>query len=381
MNRQGDIDVAFIVAHDAYLKSALGIAHLIRAEASISDQWFTTSHRLAVQQDITPIDVENSDNLALLSNADIIFAGLGGRETSHLINKLERPRASIIGFFPGILNYRIFEALATRLLCDAVLLNSKRDYHLYSKLAKATIGIDNGVLWGCPWIGLPPPVPGDIDLLFIEQSSVPEAKEQRVALMRNIWQMARLHPDWRIVIAIRSRKGQTTSHELTYCLSEVAEELPNRPANIRLEYGEINLLIARAARIATISSSAAFTSLAWQKPTIFVSDLGFHHKWGNTYFRNSGHVGPLDGDFEKSTRSSQWIAQHVSSPQPGPQVSKILTVKPQHPISHIPGFSITNLRLIKILLLHFGTTIFRSSGEIAALFSTIKNLNKRIFRR
>ena len=201
---------------------------------------------------------------------DQIIAGLGGRDINRLIYAVHNAKARtastqplIVGYFPGILHLRIFESLATRLCCDRVLLNCERDYQLYRQLTRATHSKDNGLLFGAPWIVQPPDSQKicDIDLLFVEQTIVPHTKTERTRLVEQIIALSHQHPEWRIVVSLRTREGCASSHQLDFCLEKIWYQLKDDRINLEFVVGDINNLLARARRVATVSSSVAYTSI------------------------------------------------------------------------------------------------------------------------
>lgn len=385
--------VVFIVAHDAYLKGARNICTLLEKQNKIQVSWFTTSKRLEglglSWLDIARLNMEQSWKNKALQQADLIFAGLGGRALNQLIHHLKRSDAAvsegqaqprIIGYFPGVLHLRIFESLATRLRCDQVLLNCERDYRLYQQLALSTTGEDNGLLFGSPWIGSPPESdkPCDIDLLFVEQSIVPETQNDRIRLVKCLIALSRQYPKWRIVVALRARKGQASSHQLKYCLEEISQQLLADHTPLEFVLDDIDQLLARARRVATISSSAAYTSLAWGKPTLFIRDLGIKQSWGNDLFKKSGYLGLTQRVGELTFSANGWFKQFIQSPRLA-VISSL--INPPAPIcsTAIPRFNIKNIRLLWLVLKFCLKSRKSPLSELRILLRTIDNINVRIY--
>lgn len=391
-NWQQELKITVIVAHDAYLKGAHNICRLLGEQANIQVSWFTTSKLLA-SHDLSYIDIEKAVREKKLNDdlvqADMVIAGLGGRDLNKLIYGIRKfvsksydniTFPKIIGYFPGVLHLRIFESLATRLLCDQVLLNCERDYFLYRKLALATIGKDNGLMFGAPWISPPPTtsIPQDIDLLFVEQSVVPETLRDRTSLVKCLIALARQHPSWRIVVALRARKGNASSHDLKYCLEEISQNLLAGEGGVEFVIDDIDHLIARSHRIATISSSVAYTSLAWDKETWFIRDLGVNKNWGNDLFKRSGYMVWLHqiGDlvFSKST----WCSRFVKLPCPN-IINQLKYAKNNHYVDSIPCFNVTNMRLLWVVLIFCLKNFKNPLVEVRDLLVTIRNINGRIY--
>ncbi|MGP9468255.1 DUF6716 putative glycosyltransferase [Halomonas sp. TP35] len=396
INQLQPLQVVFISAHDAYLKGARNICALLEEQGKVQVSWFTTSRRL-LDKNLVFLDMDSLDNsLAeqnkILQQADLIFAGMGGSDLNRLIYKLKGERGEapkdkalprIIGYFPGVLHLRIFESLASRLNCDFVLLNCKRDYHLYQQLALATTGQDNGLLFGAPWISLPP-MPNkscDIDLLFVEQSIVPNTFYDRTRLVKCLIALAHQHPGWRVVVALRARKGQASSHCLEFCLEEISQHLTAGDNPLEFVLGDIDELVGRSHRVATISSSVAYSSLAWGKRTLFIRDLGVKKSWGNDLFQYSGYMARLKKIVNLKFEINSWYLQFVQSPCPIVLYSLLnkteLSSKPRTGIFRIHIF---NYRLLWVFFKFCLKNARFPFPEISSLIRTVKNINKRIYR-
>ncbi len=388
MSQSQPYKVVFIVAHDAYLKGARNICTLLEQQKRVDVRCFTTS-RWLVAQGLSWLEMDRAGRMEALQQADLIFAGLGGRDLNRLIHSLRGPEAAeaavghsplIVGYFPGVLHLHIFESLASRLRCDRVLLSCERDYRLYRHLALATIGENNGLLLGAPWIGQPPHQDQrcDIDLLFVEQSVVPESHAERTRLVEHLARLARQHPDWRIVVALRARKGEASSHQLEYCLEDVSQQLDSSSPRLEFVLGDIDQLLTRARRVATISSSVAFTSLAWRKPTLFISDLGVRECWGNDLFQHSGYMTSLYQACHHGVSINRWYQQFIQLPQPS-VIAGLCGTVPSAVGKAIPGIRASNLRLLWLVLMFCLKNRKKPLPDICRLMCTIGNINSRIY--
>lgn len=374
--------VVFVVAHDAYLKGARNILKLM--DKDIEAHWFTTSHQLA-DSELQWLNIDDLSTTPLLMRADIVFAGLGGKNLNRLINNIRSQnsvtRPEIIGYFPGILHLRIFESLMTRLLCDKVLLNCERDYLLYRNLVKVTTGFNNGILFGAPWISQPSSDDQrqDIDLLFVEQSIVPESLAERRKLVRMLNQLAIDHPGKQITVALRALKGGTSSHQLNYCLEEIWLSQYEALSNLQFIVADIDQLLVRSKQVATVSSSVAYTSLAWGKSTTFINDFGTPKRYGNDLFRYSGYLAPLVSIFSKKMVISPWCRRFVLAPSVN-KINEIIS-SDSFDLSErgIPGIAFWNIRLILRVLLFCLQNMRNPISELNGIMRTVKNINTRIY--
>lgn len=126
-------------------------------------------------------------------------------------------------------------------------------------------------------------------VVFAVQPSVPDARADRAYLLRRAAEHARLHPEREVLIKLRSRPGEHTTHleELPY--QRLAERLPGGlPANCRLVYGNMGEVLDTTDLLVTVSSTAALESLHRGIPTAVLTDLGIRETLGNHHFLGSG---------------------------------------------------------------------------------------------
>jgi|GEM_PF-6476010 len=373
--------ITFVVAHDAYLKGARNIARTVQERCHI--RWLTTSP-LLVDEQISLLDMDSSEGIELLADSDQIFVGLGGRDLNRLIRQLRTDTGScaeIIGFFPGILHLQILESLATRLLCDRVLLNSPRDFELYRRLAEATLGYNNGVLLGAPWITTEEVISEpDIDWLFVEQSVVPQSLAERTQLAEKLYQLAATTPQQAFVVALRARKGQASSHQPEHCIEELCHSVCGSLPNLHFAVDDIDRLLVRTSVVATISSSVAFTSLARGQSTLFVDDFGIQRLYGNDLFVDSGCMQSI-GYSGSLHPSEQWRNQYVLSMNVD-AVAGLITDGSrlqEHKENAIPRVSYKNIALMKVITAYLISHGFWRWPEVGKMISSIKNINQHIY--
>jgi hypothetical protein len=384
--RRQRIKVAFVVAHDAYLKGGQNICKILKQQSHFDVSWLTTSNHLATKE-IAWVDINQADQVHDLVHADVIYAGLGGRALSRLIRgvkgaalSVKQKKPLIVSYFPGVLHLHIFESLVTRLRADRVLLNCERDYQLYRRVALATIGQNNGMLLGAPWIGRQPDQTADnnIDLLFIEQSIVPKSRKDRIQLVEHLAKLSVQKPDWRIVVVLRARQDQASSHQVEYCLEAIARGICEYDHRLEFSYDDVDQLMSRSKRVATISSSAAFTSLAWLLPTLFINDLGIQKAWGNDLFSRSGYMGSLHEADSYSASNGRWSMDFIQLPRPE-VVATVLEIAESTDAKFIPKIRACNFSLCWIIFLFCMKNSKNPWSENLRVFRTIRNINRRTY--
>ncbi|NSC23514.1 hypothetical protein FM076_21105 [Streptomyces albus subsp. chlorinus] len=146
---------------------------------------------------------------------------------------------------------------------------------------------------------------GRFTVVFAVQPSVPAARADRAYLLRRAVSHALRHPEREVLIKLRSRPGEHTTHieELPY--QKLVRKLTGSggadgglPPNCRLVYGNMGRILDRVGRtgglLVTVSSTAALESLHRSVPTAVLTDLGVREALGNHYFTGSGCLASWD---------------------------------------------------------------------------------------
>lgn len=147
-------------------------------------------------------------------------------------------------------------------------------------------------------------------VVFAAQPSVPESRKDRTYLLNRLIQHARLHPDREVLLKLRSKPGEHTTHieELPY---QKLVQKADPPANFRLVYGHMGEVLDRTDLLVTISSTAALESLHRRIPTVVLSDLGVREALGNHHFVGSGCLASWDQLDEgyRPVSDAAWVAR------------------------------------------------------------------------
>lgn len=132
-------------------------------------------------------------------------------------------------------------------------------------------------------------------VVFAVQPSVPESRADRAYLLERTARHARLHPEREVLIKLRSRPGEHTTHLEEQPYQRLAERIPGGlPANCRLVYGNMGEVLDGTDLLVTVSSTAALESLHRGIPTAVLTDLGIREVLGNHHFLGSGCLASWD---------------------------------------------------------------------------------------
>ncbi|WP_407287719.1 DUF6716 putative glycosyltransferase [Streptomyces sp. BP-8] len=207
-------------------------------------------------------------------------------------------RPVVVTGYVGVVYEKLADGLLLRHGADVVLANSRHDADRFREVYRG-VGADDGSVVECalPFLG------GDrytgegdpYTVVFAAQPSVPESRADRTYLLRRAVEHARKHPDREVLIKLRSKPGEHTTHieELPY--QKLAAKSPGPlPANCRLVYGNMGEVLDRTDLMVTVSSTAALESLHRGIPTAVLTDLGIRESLGNHHFLGSGCLASWD---------------------------------------------------------------------------------------
>ncbi|MFI8891001.1 DUF6716 putative glycosyltransferase [Streptomyces paradoxus] len=209
-------------------------------------------------------------------------------------NRTERP--VVVTGYVGVVYEKLADGLLLRHGADLVLANSRQDADRFRAVyegvgadASAVTEVALPFLGGAPYEGQHDPC----TVVFAAQPSVPESRKDRTYLLNRLVQHARRHPEREVLLKLRSKPGEHTTHieELPY--QKLVQRL-DPPANFRLVYGNMGEVLDRTDLLVTVSSTAALESLHRRIPTVVLTDLGIRESLGNHHFVGSGCLASWD---------------------------------------------------------------------------------------
>ena len=251
-------------------------------------------------------EVTGNEFLGAIRDADepydvIVLALVGGAVQAmlHGLAALPLPRRPVVVTgYVGVVYEKLADGLLLRHGADVVLANSRHDADRFRAVYEG-VGADASCVTeaALPFLGgAPYRAEEDRDtVVFAAQPSVPESRADRTYLLRRLVEHARLHPHREVLLKLRSKPGEHTTHleELPY--QKLADRLPGGlPPNFRLVYGHMGEVLDRTDLLVTLSSTAALESLHRGIPTAVLSDLGVREALGNHHFLGSGLLTSFD---------------------------------------------------------------------------------------
>ncbi|WP_171164378.1 DUF6716 putative glycosyltransferase [Streptomyces sp. I05A-00742] len=227
-------------------------------------------------------------------------------------------RPVVVTGYVGVVYEKLADGLLLRHGADVVLANSRHDADRFRAVYEG-VGAPAGSVTECalPFLGGRPYAPAEREarpytVVFAAQPSVPGSRADRLYLLGRAARHARLHPGRDVLVKLRSRPGEHTTHieELPY--QRLATRLPGGlPANCRLVYGNMGAVLDRTDLLVTVSSTAALEALHRAVPTAVLTDLGVREQLGNHHFLGSGCLASWDqldaGHLPKA--EPEWLAR------------------------------------------------------------------------
>lgn len=227
------------------------------------------------------------------------LVGGGVQAMLHGLRHVWAGRASrpvVVTGYVGVVYEKLADGLLLRHGADLVLANSRQDADRFRAVyegvgadADAVTEVALPFLGGAPYTGGHEPY----TVVFAAQPSVPHSRADRTYLLNRLIGHARRHPGREVLLKLRSRPGEHTTHieELPY--QKLAQRL-DAPANFRLVYGHMGEVLDRTDLLVTVSSTAALESLHRRIPTVVLTDLGVRESLGNHHFAGSGCLASWD---------------------------------------------------------------------------------------
>ncbi|MEU4208579.1 DUF6716 putative glycosyltransferase [Streptomyces sp. NPDC026206] len=221
-------------------------------------------------------------------------------------------RPAVVTGYVGVVYEKLADGLLLRHGADLVLANSRHDAERF-RAVYAGVGAPDGSVTQCalPFLGgeqyAGPSRQRPYTVVFAAQPSVPEGRADRAYLLERATRHARLHPGREVLIKLRSRPGEHTTHIEEHPYQKLAARIPGGlPSNCRLVYGHMGEVLGRTDLLVTVSSTAALESLHRTVPTAVLTDLGIREPLGNHHFLGSGCLASWD----------ELDAGHLPAPDP-----------------------------------------------------------------
>ncbi|WP_114254918.1 DUF6716 putative glycosyltransferase [Streptomyces sp. Go-475] len=250
---------------------------------------------------------------------DVLVLSLVGGGVQAMLHGLERvwegrtARPVVVTGYVGVVYEKLADGLLLRHGADLVLANSRQDADRFRAVyegvgadASAVTEVALPFLGGAPYAGENTPY----TVVFAAQPSVPESRKDRTYLLNRLVEHARKHPEREVLLKLRSKPGEHTTHieELPY--QKLVQRL-DPPANFRLVYGNMGEVLDRTDLLVTVSSTAALESLHRRIPTVVLTDLGIRESLGNHHFIGSGCLASWDqlDAGHRPVPDEEWVAR------------------------------------------------------------------------
>ncbi|RPE41274.1 hypothetical protein EDD90_4357 [Streptomyces sp. Ag109_O5-1] len=250
---------------------------------------------------------------------DILVLSLVGGGVQAMLHGLRsawagrEKRPVVVTGYVGVVYEKLADGLLLRHGADLVLANSRQDADRFRAVYEG-VGADSSsvtevalpFLGGAPYEGEYKPY----TVVFAAQPSVPDSRRDRTYLLNRLIQHARKHPEREVLLKLRSKPGEHTTHieELPYQKLVQGKDVP---ANFRLVYGHMGDVLDHTDLLVTMSSTAALEALHRRIPTVVLTDLGIREALGNHHFVGSGCLASWDqlDAGHRPAPDADWVAR------------------------------------------------------------------------
>ncbi|TLS44561.1 hypothetical protein FE633_19865 [Streptomyces montanus] len=249
---------------------------------------------------------------------DVVVLALVGGAVQAMLHGLayawqgREHRPVVVTGYVGVVYEKLADGLLLRHGADLVLANSRQDAERFTAVYEG-VGADASSVTevALPFLGGASYERHDpYTVVFAAQPSVPESRKDRTYLLERLVQHARLHPDREVLLKLRSKPGEHTTHIEEQPYQKLVQRL-DPPANFRLVYGHMGEVLDRTDLLVTVSSTAALESLHRRIPTVVLTDLGVREALGNHHFVGSGCLASWDqlDAGHRPTPDEEWVAR------------------------------------------------------------------------
>ncbi|XVV36868.1 DUF6716 putative glycosyltransferase [Streptomyces sp. CA-100214] len=250
----------------------------------------------------------------------LALVGGGVQAMLHGLGRVWRERADrpvVVTGYVGVVYEKLADGLLLRHGADLVLANSRQDAERFRSVyegvgadAAAVTEVALPFLGGAGYRGEPDGTDRPYTVVFAAQPSVPDSRKDRTYLLERLIRHARRHPEREVLLKLRSKPGEHTTHieELPY---QKLVQRADPPPNFRLVYGHMGEVLDRTDLLVTISSTAALESLHRRIPTVVLTDLGVREALGNHHFVGSGCLASWDqlDEGHRPAPDAEWVAR------------------------------------------------------------------------
>jgi hypothetical protein len=207
------------------------------------------------------------------------------------------PPVMITGWV-GVIIEKIVAGYLERYATHVVAVNSRTDLGTFEAVARSLqLPTDNLLLSGLPLLsGEYRHAPVDTPIktvMFADQPTVPQTREDRLYVYQRLLSYARAHPDREVVLKPRHRIGEDTFHRMKFHPEALLSGM-RRPPNFSVDYTPISDRLADLDLMLTVSSTAALEAVGAGVRTAFIADLDVREQLGNHIFLNSGLLRTFD---------------------------------------------------------------------------------------
>ncbi|MEA5054830.1 MAG: DUF6716 putative glycosyltransferase [Propionicimonas sp.] len=280
-------------------------------------------HAAGVDPDaVLPLSMAELPHRLAAHPPDVLVIALGGGGVIATVHALlagwpaglRRP-VLVSGYF-GVVYEKLVEGLAGRAGTDVVLANSPADVERF-RTVYTGLGIDPAPVVETSLPFLPEPAARrasrPFTLTFATQPSVPASQADRSDLVDRLVRHARLHPERRVLLKLRSMPGERVTHAEPYpypaLLRRVAGDLP---PNLQLDISAMDEVLVTTDLLVTVSSTAALEAMHAGVPTVLLTDFGVRESLGNAHFVGSGCLASFDeiDDGRAPVTDAAWARRH-----------------------------------------------------------------------
>lgn len=227
----------------------------------------------------------------ILEENDIIFLSLTGGYIKKILRTIatKKERPYLVAAYPGVVYQNIIDGFASRSLCDLIIFPSFKEKNEYDLFCETNDLLNAGIVGGYFEKKKYEGQDFSDDVVFAEQTVVPNTIYDRLYLAKKLIEFAEANPNRRLFIKPRNGvSGKSLFKTKLHIIQAFkATKRGKLPKNLIITFKPIEYYTSQGALCLTISSTAAIETLQFHNKIAFITDFGPSENNGGSYFNNS----------------------------------------------------------------------------------------------
>lgn len=294
------MNILVIVTADSYVRSAVMITKDLHLTEARFGFWGNFYSAIIIENLCKKYCINNKNALIftlekeLIEKYDQIILAVGNSYVnkffSFLYNNFQKKtnRPIIISIFAGAI-FEDTNSILCRLNSDYLFVNSAKDLIKAKALKKETASRCEIISYGFSTLKDQKAESClKNTICFIDQVKFPKTKTERVYVLKCLIRLAKLYPNFKIILIKRGRIGEKTVHKNSIPYDRLLKTFKTIPSNFSIQAADIESSIQNMRLCISLSSTVLFE--AWMNGIsgVAIKDFGIRDEYYTSQFLGSG---------------------------------------------------------------------------------------------